>query len=72
MKHMLIFTALLLAPLAAWALAEGGPTGGGIRDEQGREIVPGGYVAITEDGKGTIRYTPDDYRRMVRMGRTSR
>lgn len=39
-----------------------------IRDEQGREIVLGGFVAITEDRKGTIHYTPDDYRRMVRMG----
>lgn len=64
----LTLTALLLVPLAACALAEGGPTGGGIRDEQGREIVPGGYVTITEDRKGTIQYVPDDYRRMVRMG----
>ena len=39
-----------------------------IPDEQGRELVPGGYVAITEDRKGVIRYTADDYRRMVRMG----
>ena len=66
--HFLTLTALLLVPLGASALAEGGPTGVGIRDEQGREIVPGGYVAITEDGKGTIQYSPDDYRRMVRMG----
>ena len=54
--------------LAATALAEDGPTNAIIRDAQGREIIPGGYVAITEDGKGTIHYTPDDYRRMVRMG----
>lgn len=39
-----------------------------IPDEQGRELVPGGFVAITEDRKGVIHYTPDDYRRMVRMG----
>jgi hypothetical protein len=63
-----LLTALLLAPLAAPALAETVPTNIVIRDKQGREIVPGGYVAITEDGKGTIHYTPDDYRRMVRMG----
>jgi hypothetical protein len=63
-----VLAALLLVPLAASALAEGGPTGGGIRDEQGREIVPGGYVTITEDRKGAIQYIPDDYRRMVRMG----
>jgi hypothetical protein len=44
------------------------PTNAIIHDAQGREIIPGGYVAITEDGKGAIHYTPDDYRRMVRMG----
>jgi endoglycosylceramidase len=68
MKRILTLTALLLAPLAAPALAETVPTNIAVRDEQGREIVPGGYVAITEDGKGTIHFTPDDYRRMVRMG----
>ena len=36
--------------------------------KQGRQRVPGGYVAITEHGKATIRYTLDDYRRVVRMG----
>jgi endoglycosylceramidase len=39
-----------------------------IRDEFGRELILGGYVAITEDSKGVIRYSRDDYRRMVRMG----
>ncbi len=39
-----------------------------IHDEKGREIVLGGFVALTEDRKGNIQYTPDDYRRMVRMG----
>jgi len=63
-----LITALLLVPLAAPALAETVPTNIVLHDEQSREIVPGGYVAITEDGKGTIQYTPDDYRRMVRMG----
>jgi hypothetical protein len=55
-----------------WALtplvASAGPAAHFIPDEQGRELVPGGFVAITEDRKGVIRYTPDDYRRMVRMG----
>jgi endoglycosylceramidase len=54
----------LLAPLTA--LAE--PAARFIPDEKGRELVPGGYVAITEDSKSVIRYTPDDYRRMVRIG----
>ena len=64
----IVFSALLLVPLAAPALAENVPTNIVLRDEQGREMVPGGYVTLTEDGKGTIHYTPDDYRRMVRMG----
>ncbi len=64
----LIMAALLLLPLIIPAFAEDGVKSFAIHDAQGREIVPGGYVAITEDGKGTIHYTPDDYRRMVRMG----
>lgn len=55
---------LTLIPLAAPA----GPAAQFIPDELGRELVPGGFVAITEDRKGVIRYTVDDYRRMVRMG----
>ncbi len=34
-----------------------------VRDEQGRQLIPGGFVALE-----SVRYTPDDYRRMVRMG----
>lgn len=48
--------------------AQAGPAAYFIPDEQGRELVPGGFVAITEDSKGVIRYTRDDYSRMVRMG----
>jgi hypothetical protein len=59
---------LLIVWLSALHAAEGGSNRAVIRDEQGREVVPGGYVAITEDAKGPIHYTPDDYRRMVRMG----
>jgi hypothetical protein len=61
-----------LVLLVVWALtplaASAGPAARFIPDEQGRELVPGGFVAITEDRKGVIKYTPDDYRRMVRMG----
>lgn len=32
-------------------------------DEQGRQLIPGGYVVLEN-----VHYTPDDYRRMVRMG----
>ena len=40
----------------------------GIYDEQGRQIIPRGFVIITEDQVGDIYYTPEDYHRMVRMG----
>lgn len=63
-SRRILLIAWLLAPLAASA----GPAAHFIPDEKGRELVPGGFVAITEDRKGVIRYTPDDYRRMVRMG----
>jgi hypothetical protein len=62
-RRLLLF-GFALTPLAAPA----GPAAQFIPDELGRELVPGGFVAITEDSKGAIRYTPDDYRRMVRMG----
>lgn len=63
-SKLLLPVVLALTPLAAPA----GPAARFIPDAQGRELVPGGYVAITEDRKGVIRYTADDYRRMVRMG----
>jgi endoglycosylceramidase len=50
------------------SVAFGGAAARFIPDEGGRELVPGGFVAITEDRKGVIRYTQEDYRRMVRMG----
>lgn len=67
---MLVFVAATLLSFlpATVAYGESALTNMVIYDEQGREIVPGGYVTITEDSKGTIHYTPDDYRRMVRMG----
>lgn len=39
-----------------------------IHDAQGREVIPGGFVTITQDRLGDIHYTQDDYRRTVRMG----
>ena len=60
---------LLLASLIPQpAFGKGAPPKPVLCDETGRELVPGGYVAITEDRMGTITYTPDDYQRMIRMG----
>ena len=39
-----------------------------VRDEQGRHVIPRGFVINTEDSYGNIYYTTDDYHRMVRMG----
>lgn len=39
-----------------------------IRDEQGRHVIPRGFVINTEDKEGNIYYTPNDYHRMVLMG----
>lgn len=36
----------------------------GLRDEQGRHVIPRGYVVVTNDG----HFSSDDYLRMVRMG----
>lgn len=36
----------------------------GLRDEQGRHIIPRGFVVVTNDGN----FTSDDYLRMARMG----
>ena len=40
----------------------------GLRDEQGRHIIPRGFVVNTNDGKGEVFFNSDDYARMVRMG----
>ncbi len=60
----ILLIASLLVTLTVSAQAANRP----ILDETGREVISGGYVAITEDRKGVIRYTADDYRRMARMG----
>ena len=39
-----------------------------IRDEQGRHVIPRGFVINTEDKEGNIYYSSNDYHRMVRMG----
>ncbi|WP_299430151.1 cellulase family glycosylhydrolase [uncultured Maribacter sp.] len=43
----------------------------GLRDEQGRHIIPRGFVVNTNDHKGEVFFNSDDYARMVRMGANS-
>lgn len=40
----------------------------GLRDDQGRHIIPRGFVVNTNDHKGEVFFNSDDYFRMVRMG----
>jgi endoglycosylceramidase len=39
-----------------------------IRDDQGRHVIPRGFVVNTEDSQGDIYYTSNDYHRMAKMG----
>ena len=40
----------------------------GLRDDAGRHIIPRGFVVNTNDHKGEVFFSSDDYARMVRMG----
>jgi hypothetical protein len=40
----------------------------GLRDKQGRHIIPRGFVVNTNDHAGEVFFDSDDYARMVRMG----
>ncbi|AWW32845.1 hypothetical protein DN752_23380 [Echinicola strongylocentroti] len=40
----------------------------GARDDNGRHVIPRGFVVNTNDAMGELFYTKDDYLRMVRMG----
>lgn len=54
---------LLIFPLLTMAQIKHG-----LRDEQGRHVIPRGFVVNTNDGKGAVYFDSDDYMRMVRMG----
>ncbi|MEL0604174.1 cellulase family glycosylhydrolase [Pseudoalteromonas undina] len=40
----------------------------GLRDNDGRHMIPRGYVINTNDHAGSVDFNPEDYLRMVRMG----
>ncbi|MBB1455717.1 cellulase family glycosylhydrolase [Pseudoalteromonas sp. SG43-5] len=40
----------------------------GLRDNDGRHMIPRGYVINTNDHAGAVDFNPEDYLRMVRMG----
>ena len=55
MKINLILALALILSLPLYAQTEHV-----IRDEQGRQLIPRGFVINTEDSQGDIYYTPDD------------
>jgi len=58
-----IFLVALVFSLASFSQVKHG-----LRDEQGRHVIPRGFVINTNDHKGEVFFTSDDYARQVRMG----
>ncbi|GAA4958039.1 cellulase family glycosylhydrolase [Algibacter aquimarinus] len=63
MKNSLLFIICLLITLTTYSQIKHG-----LRDEQGRHIIPRGFVINTNDHAGEVFFNNDDYARMVRMG----
>lgn len=63
MKSRLIFFVFLFITNFGFAQIKHG-----LRDEQGRHVVPRGFVVNTNDGGGEVFFNSDDYMRMVRLG----
>ncbi|WP_299130431.1 cellulase family glycosylhydrolase [uncultured Winogradskyella sp.] len=63
MKFQFCFTACLFMALMSFAQIKHG-----LRDDAGRHIIPRGFVVNTNDHKGEVFFSSDDYARMVRMG----
>ncbi len=53
---------------AGICLAASTAASSGFRDEQGRHFIPNGFVAITGDNMGEIRFTPEEYHKMALAG----
>ncbi|GGZ25327.1 hypothetical protein GCM10007049_17290 [Echinicola pacifica] len=63
MKTWIIAAVILLLNLQAYAQLNSE-----FRDEEGRQVIPRGFVVNTNDALGELFYTSSDYLRMVRMG----
>jgi hypothetical protein len=66
MKFQFVFGLLFLASVMSF-----GQIKHGLRDEQGRHVIPRGFVVNTNDHGGEVFFNSDDYSRMVRMGANS-
>lgn len=62
-----IFIALVLFNPALWA----SPMINGLRDQDGRHVIPRGFVVVTSYAGADIDFDADDYLRMVRLGANS-
>lgn len=47
------------------------PSDNGLRDQEGRHVIPRGFVIVTSFRDVDIDFGPDDYLRMVRLGANS-
>lgn len=66
MKFQFIFGILFLVFFSSFSQIKHG-----LRDAQGRHVIPRGFVINTNDHKGEVFFNSDDYSRMVRMGANS-
>ncbi|TLU65729.1 hypothetical protein FE810_07345 [Thalassotalea litorea] len=57
-----LFSTLILGSAQAFDIKHG------LRDSDGRHMIPRGFVINTNDHAGSVDFNPDDYLRMVRMG----
>ena len=63
MKNILVIFICVLSTLSTFSQIKHG-----LRDKQGRHIIPRGFVVNTNDHAGEVFFDSDDYARMVRMG----
>ncbi len=60
---------LILVTLLTGAFtATSEPIKNGIRDQDGRHVIPRGFVIVTSSGGNDLMFNADDYLRMVRLG----
>lgn len=63
LKSQIFFWFMIVVPFVISAQIKHG-----LRDEQGRHMIPRGFVINTNDHLGEVFFDSDDYARMVRMG----
>ncbi|WP_016954229.1 cellulase family glycosylhydrolase [Catenovulum agarivorans] len=67
MKHK-IFKICFIVPLLFSCLSHAADIKHGLRDSDGRHMIPRGFVVNTNDAAGPVDFNEEDYIRMVRMG----